>query len=56
MVRMRGLEPPWVAPLAPKASASTISPHPHVFTELHYSNELRTICHRYIDSKPSDEQ
>ncbi len=22
----RGLEPPWVAPLAPKASASTISP------------------------------
>ncbi len=26
VVRGSGLEPPWVAPLAPKASASTISP------------------------------
>ena len=25
----RGLEPPWVTPLAPKASASTISPSRH---------------------------
>ena len=28
MVRMTGLEPARVASLAPKASASTISPHP----------------------------
>jgi len=26
LVRGRGVEPPWIAPLAPKASASTISP------------------------------
>ena len=30
LVRGRGLEPPWVAPLAPKASASTISPPAHL--------------------------
>ena len=29
LVRGRGLEPPWVTPLAPKASASTISPPAH---------------------------
>ena len=28
MVRMEGLEPPWLAPLVPKTSVSTISPHP----------------------------
>ncbi len=29
-VRGRGLEPPWITPLAPKASASAISPPAHL--------------------------
>ena len=29
VVRMKGLEPPRLSTLAPKASAATITPHPH---------------------------
>ena len=37
-VPRRGLEPPWVTPLAPKASASTISPPRHEIIQVVTNN------------------